>query len=235
MSPAKRTPTLDSDIGRRRSLAKTERSAAYQTRRDAVIRAAKAVFREKGYGSSSLADVAARLDTDRASLYYYVSGKQELFEEVVRDAVEHNVQEAERILRSDAPPGDKLRQVIAATMLSYEEHYPYLYEYVEADVGRPASDAGEASEITELGRRYQAAVVAIVEEGLRSHAFVSGGSAGVIALAVMGMMNWTHRWFTPHGPLTGGEIGDILASMVLDGLAGDATTPTVENRPGSSR
>ena len=70
---------MQSGIGRRRAAALAEGSAAYAERRAEIIAAAAKVFREKGYRGTSLADVAESLDTDRASLYYYIGSKEELF------------------------------------------------------------------------------------------------------------------------------------------------------------
>jgi AcrR family transcriptional regulator len=48
------------------------------------VKAAVLVFREKGYEATTLHDIAAKLNTDRASLYYYASGKEEPLRAAVR-------------------------------------------------------------------------------------------------------------------------------------------------------
>jgi len=45
------------------------------------------VFRRKGFRAAKLQDIAAEIGLDRASVYYYVSGKEELYKDVVADAV----------------------------------------------------------------------------------------------------------------------------------------------------
>ena len=37
--------------------------------------------------------------------------------------------------------------------------------------------------------------------------------------AVLGAVNWTHRWFSPGGRLTGEEIGASFADIFLRGVS----------------
>src|SRR5690606_23329750 len=77
----------DSNIARRRALARREGSAEYVKRRQELIEAAAAVFHCKGFAAANLGDVAAEAGADRASIYYYVRNKDELFADVIRDSV----------------------------------------------------------------------------------------------------------------------------------------------------
>jgi hypothetical protein len=39
-------------------------------------------------------------------------------------------------------------------------------------------------------------------------------------MLVFGMINWTHTWFDPAGPLGVDELAELAADMALDGLRG---------------
>jgi AcrR family transcriptional regulator len=186
------------------------------------MKAAAKLFKEKGYRGASLNDIAEAIGADRASLYYYVSGKRELFDEMVGEAVRANVTDAERIRDNGAPAPERLRQMIVSLMRAYEEHYPYLYIFVQEDLSRATPDRSARSrELARLGKRYDNAVTAVVQEGLDDGSFVSLGSAHVVAYGIIGMMNWSHRWFRINGGMSGASIGEALADMVLGGLVDD--------------
>ncbi|MCU1649117.1 MAG: putative TetR-type transcriptional regulator, partial [Pseudonocardia sp.] len=42
--------------------------------------------------------------------------------------------------------------------------------------------------------------------------------ADLVTNAMFGMVNWSHRWFTPGGPHSGEEIGNYFAKLLLHGL-----------------
>jgi AcrR family transcriptional regulator len=209
----------DSKISARRLNARKVAAVDYEKRRGDILKAAAQVFREMSYGSATVDDVAQRAEIDRASIYYYFKGKKELLREMVGDATTENVEMAERIAQSDRIPPDKLRQLILGLFGSYEKHFPYLYVYVQEDMTRLAQDRSTWSrKILALNHRFDLAVMRIVREGLDGGTFQSKGDAKLIAAGIVGMCNWSHRWFEPGEKNNGSDIAGIFADMVINGL-----------------
>jgi AcrR family transcriptional regulator len=212
------TPS-SSRIGRRREAAVDDGTANYHERREAIVRAGAQVFKQKGYDRATLGDVARALGTDRATLYYYVPNKAELFRLVVRDVLVGNMEAVEALATSSEPAPARLATAIRLLMQSFHENYPYLYVYVQEDVRRVGGVNSDWSpDMVEFGRRYDAAVVRIVEQGFEDGSLRSALPAKLVAYSIVGMLSWSYRWFREDGSLTGIEIGDALAAMVLDGL-----------------
>jgi TetR/AcrR family transcriptional regulator, cholesterol catabolism regulator len=210
-----------SEIGRRRGKALKKGSVAYQEKRSEIAAAAAQVFNQKGYSATSLADVAEALGMDRATLYYYVSNKQELFDEVVREASEKNIAAAEAARASDDPPLEKLRIVVTELMASYAANYPLLYVYLRENLSHVEPDRTEWSKyMRNLSHRFEDAVIAIVQEGIDNGSIRPLASARVLAFGVIGMVGWTNRWFVPdRSPESADVIGTAFAEIVLKGLA----------------
>lgn len=210
-----------SGIGQRRSAAQRGNSRAYTTRREEVIKAGAEVFSELGFTAASLKDVADRLGTDRATIYYYVSSKGELFQAVTESAVHEVMASAEATAATPRSAAERLADLIVATMAAYERHYPYLFAYIQEDMNRVQADADGnnwSSTMADYGKRYERAVVSIIEDGLADGTFVSSDPT-VAAYGIIGAMNWTHRWYQPDGHLSATEIGQVFADMLVAGLA----------------
>jgi TetR/AcrR family transcriptional regulator, cholesterol catabolism regulator len=213
---------MASRIGRRRAAALSDGTTAYAERRAEIVAAAARIFRKKGFSAASLADIAEELGTDRASLYYYISSKDELFHEVVRDAAAANADEAEAVRDSSDPAPVKLERIITSLMASYATHYPYLFVYVQEDMTKVSDGKSAwARQMNAINHRYESAVVAVVQQGIDDGSLATHVSARVIANGIIGMVNWTHRWY--HQPETKGsptaaEIGAGFAELVLNGL-----------------
>src|SRR5437868_4750030 len=84
-------------MGRRREANADTSSAFYQDRRKAIVDEAARAFQERGYEATTFGLIAHRLNTDRASLYYYFGSKQDLFREVVREVAQETVETAEAV------------------------------------------------------------------------------------------------------------------------------------------
>ncbi len=193
-------------------------------RRAEVIEAASRVFAKKGYQATTIAGVAEELNIDRASLYYYISSKEELFDDVVREACEDNVRIAREINESSATALEKLKKFILETTRSYERHYPLLHIYVRENlknVGDSRSDW--AKQMRQLNHDYEDAIIRIIEEGYADGTFRNLGSPKTVAFAIMGMVNWVGRWYKP-GTVSGTslEIGRIFTDLVVSGIAADS-------------
>lgn len=209
-----------SAIGRRRALARKERNASWLARREQVLNAAADVIRAKGYQAASISDIAQRLGSDRASVYYYFASKQEIFLALVQQAVEANVADVEAAAAASGSATDRLIRVIEHLAESYERHYPYLHLYVQEDMRR-MSDDGSAAEkhLKDCSRRYDAALLKITIEGVESGEFRSEVDPQMLKFAVVGAVNWVHRWFTPDGPKSATEVGRAFSDIFLKGFA----------------
>ena len=210
---------MASGIGRRREAALAEGGAAYKDRRSEIIGAAATIFREKGFRATSLADIAAAVGTDRASLYYYVGSKEQMFHEIVREAADANAAQAEAIRDEDKPATTKIADLITALLKSYASH-PYLFVYIQEDLSKVADGKSTwARQMRTINHRYDDAVVSIIRSGIEDGTLRDAGSPRLIANGIIGMLNWTHRWF--HGDessQSAEEIAETFTRLVLGGL-----------------
>lgn len=209
-----------SGIGKRRSAAKEDATASYQKRRKEIAEAAVRVFNRRGFTGASISAVAAELDIDRASLYYYISSKEELFDEILREVIERNAAIATRILNSKVSPRRKLRDLIVALMASYGDSYPLIYIYIRENLSHVSDKRSAWSKhMRKLNREIENAIIAMIEEGYADKSFRNVGSPRVVAYGVLGVIGWTHRWFRPEkSDVNAEEIGRIYAEMILSGL-----------------
>lgn len=207
-------------MAQRRAAAQAEGTEAYQQRRAEITRAAAQVFDRKGYQGTTIGAVAEVLGTDRASLYYYISGKDELFDDVVREVTEKNVATVLTIRDGDGSAPVKLRSMIEALMASYADTYPMLYVYMRenlAEVDGPR--AGWSQYMRSMNKRYEEAFIDVVQQGFDEGTLRPTGSARLVAFGIIGMVGWTNRWFSPERSAESQqEVARTFADMVLDGL-----------------
>ncbi len=209
-----------SGIGKRRSAAKEESSVSYQARKQEIADAAVRVFNRLGFQRASISAVAAELDIDRATIYYYIGSKEELFDEIVRKVVERNLETAKRIEASTVSPSEKVRELIVTLMKSYSDHYPLIYIYIRENLSHVSDKRSEWSRyMRSLNSQMSNAIIAIIEQGYADGSFRNAGSSRIVAYGILGLVGWTHRWFRPHdSEFNADEIGTVYAELVLGGL-----------------
>ncbi len=209
-----------SGIARRRETARSEGNPVYVQRREELVAAAATVFKAKGLQGANLGDIALRAGVDRASVYYYVSSKEELFHEVVRDAAEANLRTARAIREGDGSAPEKLRALVVDLMRSYADHYPILYVFIQENLSHvTVPEAAWARDMRRVNKEYEQIVVDLVQAGYDEGSLRPGAPAWVAAYGIMGMVGWTNRWFNPEdAPVTAEQIGGWFADSLLRGL-----------------
>jgi AcrR family transcriptional regulator len=206
-----------SGIEARRKAALEDGSATYVARRQEIIGAAAHVFRDRGFEATTLRDVALALGTDRASLYYYVGSKDELLQEIVREALGHDIQAAEAVKSSRATSPEKIRALVESMVTSYADNYPHMNVYME-DLGRIARQDSEWSvDIIARTRTYESIVHSILRKGRSDGTLDPDLPVELCALALFGMINWMHRWYRPGIEWSAEEIATTYTELFLNG------------------
>ncbi|MEL0209075.1 MAG: TetR/AcrR family transcriptional regulator, partial [Novosphingobium sp.] len=169
-------------IARRRTAAKDDSSANYVNRKQEIIQAAVQVFHRLGYAKASLTAIATEMGIDRASIYYYFSSKEDVFDEIISAVLKDNDLLAQRIASSDISPTRKLRDLVSALMISYAENYPLLYLYIREDLSNISGKRSEwSARMRDLNRSIERSVVGIIEQGFADCSFRKVGSARTVA------------------------------------------------------
>ena len=199
----------------------------HETRTGQIYEAAARVFCERGFGQSSMADVAAAMDMTKAGIYHHISSKDELlfgimsygmdlFEERVLDRVEH--------IRD---PLERLRTAIRAHVLLVTRDRS---KEVTVILNEPVSLRGDyRAKIDRRKRRYVRFLNQIFRE-LKKEGIARDIDPRIATFALLGMINWIYQWFGPDGRLRDTEIAEAYIDLFLGGLlrsdtAGQESTP----------
>jgi AcrR family transcriptional regulator len=209
-----------SSLSRRRAHAVNGNTPDYSAKRAEMVRVAAEVFYEKGYASATLNDVAAKVGTDRASLYYYFASKEELFKEVVTGPVVANLQRAEAIVARDISPREKIQQLITVLIESQVEHYPDTHVYMQEDMHRAGSQNSEwAKTMAGHTHRMERLFIDTIAAGVEDGTFRDDLSNTLIANSLFGMTQWTHRWWVPESSrYDAADLIRVFSSVFLDGI-----------------
>jgi AcrR family transcriptional regulator len=207
-----------SGIDARRRAALDDGKAGYLARREEIVTVGAHVFRDRGFEAATLRDVATAMGTDRASLYYYFGSKEELLQEIVREALGRDIEIAEAVKRSKASTKDKIAALIEAMVNSYAANYPHMSVYIE-DLGRIARQDSEwSTDVIARTRTYESLVNSILAKGQRDGTLRKDLPVGLCALALFGMINWMHRWYRPNIKWSPEEVAKTFTAIFLEGF-----------------
>ena len=190
-------------------MARTQ-AADYEQRRQAILDQAAALFARVGFHGASMAELAAACQMSKSLLYHYYGSKEELLYAVMLSHVDDLADDVERVIGGDLPPADKLSRLIHAFM----DHY----------VGAADRQKVLLNELGALPADKRAVIVskqrALVDAVQRLLATLvpDGGDPArqrVRTMLLFGMINWTHVWFDPAGPVDARALADMAIEMAI--------------------
>ena len=84
-----------------------------KTDRQQLLENAHKLFRNKGYGNTSIADIAQACDLSKGSVYHYIRSKKELALEVLKQQQKYYTDELFKIAYEDGLPMQKRLSMFA--------------------------------------------------------------------------------------------------------------------------
>ena len=178
-----------------------------------ILDAASRVFRRKGLHDSGMRDIAAELGMAVGNLYYYFKDKEALLafvqEETLAGLLDLARQARERDLRADA----RLFLLIEGHVVRLNEETPGSLAHLEVEALGPRW----RRKVQARRDEYERAFREVLEEGIAAGVF-RPTDPKVSALAILGAVNWTVKWFRPDGGKNAREIGRECAELLVRGL-----------------
>ncbi|MCW2526258.1 MAG: TetR family transcriptional regulator, partial [Pseudonocardiales bacterium] len=178
---------------------------------EAVRAAALALFAERGYRATTMADIGAALGIRGPSLYRYLSSKQDVLAEIMARTMTDLLAGQETARSSTTDPVLRLRRMVEAHVRFHTAHRD------EAFVGSRELDSLEEparSTVLELRHRYEGQLRAAVADGVRAGVFTVS-SERLVSYAILDMGIGIAAWFRPDGPHSVDEIAYTYADHAL--------------------
>lgn len=194
-------------------MARTQ-AADYDERKLAIVEAAAALYASRGFNGASVADLAERCKTSKSLIYHYYQSKEDILFDVMISHVRALDEAAREAVESEAAAAQKLRRLSHAFMALYvgaaDRHKVLLNELDNLDDKRRGEIVKTQRGLIETVQRL---LIEIAPQLKRR-----AGESYAAAMLFFGMINWTHTWFDPNGPVKAGAIADMAVDIVLGGL-----------------
>jgi AcrR family transcriptional regulator len=183
-------------------------------KRDAVLRAAVQMFNERGFFSTSLDEVAARLGTSKPTIYHYLGNKDQVLMECVTIGLRQMLEASEAANRAPGTGADRLKT--------------FLRRYAEInmdDFGRCVIRTGDEALSPESARQFRAhkrkideAMRALIQSGIDDGS-IAPVDPKLLAFTLSGALNWPARWHDPAGARSASELAAEMVDMLAAGFA----------------
>jgi AcrR family transcriptional regulator len=193
-----------------------EQAADYDSKKNAIMDAAAALFAEMGYPNAKLLDVAKACGASKSMLYHYFASKDDLLFALLTAHLQAMI-DALRQIDPALPPERRLRLLIETyTQKSTQTRTRHIVAMNDVKHLPPP----QQKSVIQLERR----IIQIFEAALTD--LNPGGEPRFIrpnAMLLMGMLNWIELWYKPSGPIKPGELCGHIQGLFLHGFLKNQT------------
>ena len=194
-------------------MARTQ-AADFGRRREEIIDRAAKLFAQRGFLGTSIAELAVACDVSKSLIYHYFGSKEDLLYEAMASHVDALTATAEQALAA-GPADEQFRRLAKGFMALYVDaaarHQVLLND--------PGYLPGERRDSIFARQRNLIRIV----EGMLAEAHPAllrrKGLLRTRTMLFFGMINWTHTWFNPSGPISPDQVADMACDMILAAVA----------------
>lgn len=178
-----------------------------------ILRAAADMFSERGYQATTLDEIAAQAGIGRASFYSYFPNKEELLRRIYNQVISSTQAALGRIAAEDLPTPDKLRRIIRYQIGYLADHKPLVQVFFSELVNLPRE---MARSVAHANRAFRQVIEHVVADGVQKGELIALHPRRV-TYALIGMCNWTHRWYQPGGEWTPDTVAEEIIRILESG------------------
>ncbi|MGE0217202.1 TetR/AcrR family transcriptional regulator [Mycolicibacterium sp.] len=196
----------------------SQKSSKASIRRAEIVSAATRLFIEKGYAATSVQDIAEAVGLLKGSLFYYISGKEDLLYAVLEGMLATSQADIEKLSALEIQPLEKVRRIAEAHVryvLANRDQATVFFR----DFRSLSEERGK--EIAAERENYARRFTDVLREAQDDGAVCPDIDIRLASGSLLGMLNMVHEWY-PHADerhvnRLAEEIGDlVVASLRCD-------------------
>jgi AcrR family transcriptional regulator len=194
--------------------------------REEILQRASLLFYERGYGATSIRDIADAVGISSSTMYHHFANKQDVLYAIVSRFMSDFVDATVPVLRDEAlSPADRIRRIVRLHIEISDDRRPELL------IGNPiryALDSVQREHAIALQIAYHDAVRDTIAEGCHAGEFLVD-DVSITTMAILDMLNGIREWFSPAGRLSRTELTETYTGLVFT-MLGAVPAPDGEGR-----
>jgi len=178
------------------------------------------LFEKNGFHGVTVNQIVEEVGTSKGGFYHHFTSKDELLFVIHDTFITYVLEKAKRANETYDSPTKKLQAIVksfvkvfdlykAHIAVFYQEHI-YLNEQYESRINQKRS-------------AFKEMIMDAVREGKASGEFRSDLPVEITGMAILGMVNWTYKWYKQSGEKSIDEIGDIYIDLILHAVLHEDT------------
>ncbi|MEV4242071.1 TetR/AcrR family transcriptional regulator [Streptosporangium canum] len=183
--------------------------------RQRLIGEATRLFADRGFESTSVQEIVAAAGVTKGAMYHYFDSKDDLLHEIYGRVLRMQMERLTRLADGPGPVAERLHAAAADVVLTTVENLDDSKIFFRS-MHLLAPDTRKS--VRAERRRYHERFRDLVTEGQREGVFRDDTPAEIVVDFFFGSVHHLGTWYSAEGALSGAEVGEHFADLLLTSL-----------------
>ena len=183
-------------------------------KKELILSEAAMLFKEKGFGGTSMRDLAEKVGMEAASMYNHIKSKDEILELICFKIANQYISQLQEIENTNQTFQEKLNAIIGLHVQLIIEDSASV-SVANNDWKYLSNDKKE--QYKETRKSYEKSFANIIEQGMQNGEFKKM-NVSVALFTMLSSLKWIELWYRPNRDITPQELEDDLKTLLMKGL-----------------
>jgi len=184
------------------------------SRKEVILKASAALFREKGYKAASMRDLAVKVGVEAASLYNHIRSKAELLHDICFDVANIFTENISEVEASGNAPIVKLELLLRFHIRQMIDNFEEVYV---ADREWRYLTEPYLSNYQNQRRSYRRRFAAIIDEGIKQGQ-INKIDPSTTVLILLHAVSGIESWHRSKQKISGEKLEENMLTILIEGV-----------------
>ncbi|MEC2160481.1 TetR/AcrR family transcriptional regulator [Virgibacillus halodenitrificans] len=180
--------------------------------RQKIIQSALLLFEKQGYHGVTVNQIVEDVGTSKGGFYHHFKTKDELLYVIHDTFISYALEKAAKANDMHESPTKKLQAIIHDFVKVFDIYKPHISVFYQENIY-----LNEKYEVLIKKKRdqFKNIIMKALYEGKEQGEFRSDLQVDITGMAILGMVNWTYKWYHQGGFRTIDDISNIFVDLIL--------------------
>lgn len=186
--------------------------------RERIIQSAIVLFEEHGFHGVSVNEIIKNAQTSKGGFYHHFSSKDELLYIMHDMFISYVLDKSANVIQTYKSPTEKLIAVLAEFIKVFDLYKPHITVFYQESVYLKEP---YERQIKLKRKQFKQIISNIIEDGITCGEFRPSLDIHITTMAILGIVNWTYRWYKRDGEKSIEEISQLYIDFILQAVLHD--------------
>ncbi len=173
------------------------------------------MFESSGFHGVTVNKIVKESGTSKGGFYHYFQSKDELLFVIHDSFISYVLSKAQEAIATNEPPSAKMQKIIKSFVKVFDLYKPHISVFYQENIYLKPHYKEAVRQKRNL---YKETIFSVIREGIDKGEFRPELPVEITGMSILGMVNWSYKWYRRDGEKSIEEIGDIYVDLILHSL-----------------